>query len=100
MGVSERNSSNKKCLVMKQFLSADQLDEIEEIIEMKITHRKNIDRRRDKFGYESVSTMGIAVAGADVIQDSDEEAGANVKSFNDMDPSQMAQGRGKGDVPF
>ena len=66
--VSERNSSNKKCLVMKQFLSADQLDEIEEIIEMKITHRKNIDRRRDKFGYESVSTMGIAVAGADVIQ--------------------------------
>ena len=36
---SERNSEGKKCLVMKQFLSADQLDEIEEIIEMKITHR-------------------------------------------------------------
>ena len=47
---SERNSSDKKCLVMKQFLSADQLDEIEEIIEMKITHRKNIDRRKTKFG--------------------------------------------------
>ena len=42
---------------MKQFLSADQLDEIEEIIEMKITHRKNIDRRRERFGYESVSQM-------------------------------------------
>ena len=33
---SERNSSGNKCLVMKQFLSADQLDEIEEIIEMKV----------------------------------------------------------------
>ena len=104
---SERNSSDKKCLVMKQFLSADKLDEIEEIIEMKITHRKNIDRRRDKFGFESVSEMGLNVAGADVIQDSDEEnpfgddVGGNVKSFNDMDPSQMMQGRGgKGDVPF
>ena len=103
---SERNSSDKKCLVMKQFLSADQLDEIEEIIEMKITHRKNIDRRKDKFGYESVSQMGLNVAGAEVIQDSDEEnpfgddVGANVQSFNDMDPSQMAKGKSKGDVPF
>ena len=34
--ISERNSSGNKCLVMKQFLSADQLDEIEEIIEMKV----------------------------------------------------------------
>ena len=49
---SERNSSDKKCLVMKQFLSADQLDEIEEIIEMKITHRKNIDRRKTRFGFD------------------------------------------------
>jgi hypothetical protein len=31
-------------------------------------HRKNIDRRREKFGYESVSTMGLSVAGADVFQ--------------------------------
>ena len=91
---------------MKQFLSADQLDEIEEIIEMKITHRKNIDRRRERFGYESVSQMGLCVAGADVIQDSDEEnpfgddVGANVQSFNDMDPNQMSKGKAKGDVPF
>ena len=82
------------------------ITEIEEIIEMKITHRKNIDRRRDKFGFESVSNMGLNVAGADVIQDSDEEnpfgddVGGNVKSFNDMDPAQMGQGRAKGDVPF
>ena len=108
--LSERNSSGNKCLVMKQFLSADQLDEIEEIIEMKVminkhwsqpsffslpstlmrscwlhrswsswkwhdwhvvimscdhdnqtgdfimqvTHRKNIDRRKEKFGFDSV----------------------------------------------
>ena len=103
---SERNSSNKKCLVMKQFLSADQLDEIEEIIEMKITHRKNIDRRREKFGYESVSQMGLAVAGADVIQDSDEEnpfgddVGGNVQSFQDMDASKMKTGKAKTDMPF
>merc|ERR550534_810204 len=89
---SERNSSGNKCLVMKQFLSADQLDEIEEIIEMKVTHRKNIDRRKEKFGYDSVSNMGLNVAGADVIEDSDEEnpfgddVGGNVVSFNDMDP--------------
>ena len=65
---SERNSEGAKCLVMKQFLSADQLDEIEEIIEMKVTHRKNIDRRREKFGYDSISKMGLNVAGADVIE--------------------------------
>jgi hypothetical protein len=37
--VSERNSEGKKCLVMKQFLSQEKLEEIQEIIEMKITHR-------------------------------------------------------------
>ena len=36
---SERNSDDKKCLVMKQFLSQEKLEEIQEIIEMKITHR-------------------------------------------------------------
>ena len=39
--LSERNSSGNKCLVMKQFLSADQLDEIEEIIEMKVMINKH-----------------------------------------------------------
>ena len=37
---------------MKQFLSDEKIDEINEIIEMKITHRKNIERRKAKFGYE------------------------------------------------
>ena len=43
-------SFGEKALVMKQFLSKDKIEEIEEIIEMKITHRKNIDRRKKKFG--------------------------------------------------
>merc|ERR1719234_3073399 len=105
---SERNSSGNKCLVMKQFLSADQLDEIEEIIEMKVTHRKNIDRRKERFGYDSVSTMGLNVAGADVIEEeSDDEnpfaddIGGNVVSFNDMDPQKMGTGgKSGGDKPF
>ena len=33
------SSEGKKALVMKQFLSDEKLEEIEEIIEMKITHR-------------------------------------------------------------
>ena len=91
---------------MKQYLEDEKVEEISEIIEMKITHRKNVDRRREKFGYESISKMGLNVAGADVIQDSDEEnpfgddVGANVQSFNDMDPSQMSKGKTKGDIPF
>ena len=35
---------------MKQFLSDDKVEEITEIIEMKLTHRKNIERRKAKFG--------------------------------------------------
>ena len=71
---------------MKQFLSDEKIDEINEIIEMKITHRKNIERRKAKFGYvsksnmlcmtwkhgpvlrfESTSKMGLNMAGAAVI---------------------------------
>lgn len=51
--------------------------------------------------------MGIAVAGADVIQaDEDEEnpfdddVGANVTSFNDMDPAQMKSGGANANMPF
>ena len=42
---------------MKQFLSDEKIDEINEIIEMKITHRKNIERRKAKFGYEHVKVL-------------------------------------------
>ena len=48
----DKNSDGEKALVMKQFLSDEKIDEINEIIEMKITHRKNIERRKAKFGYE------------------------------------------------
>ena len=44
---SERNSTGKKVMVMKQFLSAEKLEEIEEIIEMKITHRKGLHNNLD-----------------------------------------------------
>ena len=47
---ADRNSDGDKALVMKQFLSDEKIDEINEIIEMKITHRKNIDRRKTRFG--------------------------------------------------
>ena len=30
----------------------------------------------------------------------DDEVGGNIKSFNDMDPSQMGTGRAGGDRPF
>ena len=36
---------------MKQYLDDEKVEEIEEIIEMKITHRKNLERRKIKFGY-------------------------------------------------
>ena len=44
---SERNSTGKKVMVMKQFLSSEKLEEIEEIIEMKITHRKGLHNNLD-----------------------------------------------------
>ena len=42
----------------------DQLDEIKDIIEMKVSHRKNINRRRDRFGYESNSLIGLDLGSA------------------------------------
>ena len=46
----DKNSEGEKALVMKQFLSDEKIEEINEIIEMKITHRKNIERRKARFG--------------------------------------------------
>lgn len=40
------------------------MEEIKDIIEMKVTHRRNIKRRKDKFGFESNSTIGLDLAGA------------------------------------
>jgi hypothetical protein len=45
----------------------DQLDEIKNIILMKVAHRKNIKRRKERFGYESNSLIGLDLANASVI---------------------------------
>merc|ERR1719206_1242732 len=61
------DTQGNKALVMKQYLSDEQVEEIDEILEMKVTHRKNLERRKEKFGIESVSDLGKNIAGADVI---------------------------------
>ena len=43
---------------MKQYLDDEKVEEIGEIIEMKLTHRKNLERRKAKFGL--VNTFLIA----------------------------------------
>ena len=45
------DTQGNKALVMKQYLEDEKVEEIGEIIEMKITHRKNLERRKAKFGY-------------------------------------------------
>ena len=58
-----------KCfsILFKIFLSnliqPEQLEEIKDIIEMKVSHRKNINRRKEKFGYESNSLIGMNMTG-------------------------------------
>ena len=56
-------------------LQPEQLEEIQEIVEMKVSHRKNINRRKDRFGHESNSLIGLNMAAADVIapEEGDEE---------------------------
>lgn len=48
-------------------LQVEQLEEIKDIIEMKVSHRKNIQRRKDRFGYESNSLIGLNLGNANVI---------------------------------
>ena len=57
-------------------LQVEQLEEIKEIIEMKVAHRKNIKRRTTKFGYESNSLIGLDMSAAliaQVAQEDDQE---------------------------
>merc|ERR1719221_1585144 len=73
---AERMGTGEKALVLKQTMSDEQLEEIDDIIEMKVSHRKNIKRRREKFGIESNSILGLDVeANANVLapDDGDEE---------------------------
>ena len=58
------------------FCQEEKLEEIKDIIEMKVTHRRNINKRRTKFGYESTSTIGLDLgAAANVIAPDAEEDG-------------------------
>ena len=40
------------------------MEEIKDIIEMKVTHRRNINKRKAKFGHDSTSTIGLDLMGA------------------------------------
>ena len=53
------DTQGNKALVMKQYLEDEKVEEIGEIIEMKITHRKNLERRKAKFGYNHVSMIFV-----------------------------------------
>ena len=55
---SEYMATGEKALILKQVMSPEKLQEIEDIIEMKVSHRRNIIKRKAKFGYESTSTIG------------------------------------------
>ena len=46
------------------YFQPEQLEEIKDIVEMKVTHRRNIIKREKKFGYKSNSTIGLDLAGA------------------------------------
>ena len=46
---------------MKQYLEDEKVEEIGEIIEMKITHRKNLERRKAKFGYDSFPMIFVKI---------------------------------------
>ena len=45
-------------------LQPEQLEEIKDIIEMKVTHRRNIIKREARFGHKSNSTIGLDLGGA------------------------------------
>ena len=55
---SEYMATGEKALILKQTMSVEKLEEIQDIIEMKVSHRRNIIKRKAKFGYESGSLIG------------------------------------------
>ena len=61
---SERMATGEKALILKQTLSVEELEEIKHIIEMKINHRQCINKRRELYGFESNSTIGLNLGGA------------------------------------
>ena len=69
-------SFDLQCVVCMGGLHAN---EYQDIIEMKVSHRRNIMKRKTKFGYESTSTIGANlgalanVIAPDVCQDDDDD---------------------------
>jgi hypothetical protein len=76
---SEYMATGEKALVLKQTMSEEKLEEIQDIIEMKVSHRRNIMKRKTKFGFESNSMIGANlgalanVIAPDACMDDDEE---------------------------
>ena len=71
---SEYMATGEKALILKQTMSEEQLEEIRDIVEMKVAHRRNIEKRKAKYGYESGSLIGMNLGAANVIcPDADEE---------------------------
>ena len=64
---AEYMATGEKALILKQTLSEEQLEEIKDILEMKVSHRRNIDKRRAKYGYESGSLIGMNMGATNVI---------------------------------
>ena len=64
---SEYMATGEKALILKQTFSEEKLEEIKDIIEMKVAHRRNIDKRRKKWGYESGSLIGMNLGATNVI---------------------------------
>ena len=44
------DTQGNKALVMKQYLSDELVAEVDDILEMKVTHRRNLKRREKKLG--------------------------------------------------
>ena len=71
---SEYMATGEKALILKQTMSEEQLEEIKDIIEMKVAHRRNIEKRKAKWGYESGSLIGMNLGATNVIApDADDE---------------------------
>ena len=53
------------------------MEEIKDIVDMKVAHRKNINKRKEKFGYESNSLIGLTMSAVEVLEaEAEEEAEA------------------------
>ena len=49
------------------------MEEIKDIVSLKISHRRNIIKRKKKFGYESNSTIGLNITIPKTLLEADAE---------------------------